>query len=77
GVSASSLPLYVIAEKILSEGEHLPADWAVHGTTGYDFLNDVNGLFVNSEQKKAFDKIYHHFLNREVNFDNLVNSTKK
>src|SRR5262249_19878806 len=30
-------PLYVVAEKILSEGEALPSDWAVDGITGYDF----------------------------------------
>ena len=39
-------PLYVVAEKILSGGERLPPRWAVHGTTGYNFLNDLNGLFV-------------------------------
>jgi len=30
---------YVVAEKILSSGESLNADWQVHGTTGYGFLN--------------------------------------
>ena len=42
-------PLYVLAEKILGEHEPLPADWAVDGTTGYDFLVTVNGLFVAAE----------------------------
>src|SRR5207248_1250313 len=28
---------YVLVEKILSAGEELPADWPVHGTTGYEF----------------------------------------
>ena len=54
-------PLYVIAEKILSEGEPLPADWAVDGTTGYDFLNAVNGLFVDGDGREAFDRIYQGF----------------
>ena len=44
-------PLYVVVEKILSGGEQLPSGWAVHGTTGYNFLNQVNGLFVDSEQR--------------------------
>ena len=43
---SEDLPLYVLAEKILSPGESLP-DWAIHGTTGYDFLNLVNTLFVD------------------------------
>ncbi|MEA2692302.1 MAG: (1-_4)-alpha-D-glucan 1-alpha-D-glucosylmutase, partial [Acidobacteriota bacterium] len=38
---------YVVAEKILEPGERLPADWPIEGTTGYDFLNLVNGLFVD------------------------------
>lgn len=38
--------LYTVAEKILSSGEVLPESFALEGTTGYDFLNDVNGLFV-------------------------------
>lgn len=70
-------PLYVVAEKILSEGESLPASWAVDGTTGYDFLNSVNGLFVDSSNRKAFDKIYNRFAGNEVSFGNLTNSTKK
>ncbi len=37
----SSRPLYVVAEKMLARGERLPAGWAIHGTTGYEFLNLV------------------------------------
>src|SRR5204863_6498729 len=40
--------LYVVVEKILASHEHLRADWPVHGTTGYDFVNLVNGLFVDA-----------------------------
>ena len=38
---------WVVAEKILAEGEPLPADWPCAGTTGYDALNLVQGLFVD------------------------------
>ena len=70
-------PLYVVGEKILSEGEALPSDWAIHGTTGYDFLNDVNGLFVDGNNRAAFDKVYRDFIGSSVNFNSLINSTKK
>src|SRR5205823_6041185 len=43
-------PLYVVAEKILAEGEPLPPDWAVAGTVGYDFLCTLNGLFVEDRK---------------------------
>ena len=70
-------PLYVVGEKILSEGEALPSDWAIHGTTGYDFLNEVNGLFVDGNNRAAFDKVYRDFIGSSVNFNSLINSTKK
>src|SRR4029450_6193117 len=37
-------PLYVLAEKILSGHEQLPRRWAVHGPTGYNYLNELKGL---------------------------------
>lgn len=39
-------PLYVLIEKILEHGEWLNTKWTVHGTTGYEFMNLVNGIFV-------------------------------
>lgn len=69
-------PVYVVAEKILSETEPLPLDWAVYGTTGYDFLNAVNGLYVNSQNRALFDRIYSDFLNATLRFDRLVYEAK-
>jgi (1->4)-alpha-D-glucan 1-alpha-D-glucosylmutase len=37
---------YILVEKILQEEESLPLDWPVEGTTGYEFLSDLNGLFL-------------------------------
>jgi (1->4)-alpha-D-glucan 1-alpha-D-glucosylmutase len=73
----SARPLYVVAEKILSKGESLPEDWAVYGTTGYDFLNHVNGIFVEAANRDAVDQIYRDFIGGQINFRNLINSTKK
>ncbi len=74
---ALTWPLYVVAEKILSAGESLPRDWAVDGTTGYDFLNAVNGIFVQSTNRKQFDRIYSHFTASTFHFADLVNVNKK
>jgi (1->4)-alpha-D-glucan 1-alpha-D-glucosylmutase len=74
---ATPWPLYVIAEKILSEGESLPRDWAVYGTTGYDFMNEVNGLFVDRGNLRAMDRVYSQFTGTSIHFGNLVNSWKK
>ena len=70
-------PLYVVAEKILGEGESLPRDWAVAGTSGYDFLAVTDGLFVDAQNAGAFDEIYNRFCEGRVKFANLVNETKK
>jgi (1->4)-alpha-D-glucan 1-alpha-D-glucosylmutase len=75
--SRAAMPLYVVAEKILSEGEPLPSDWLVFGTTGYDFLNAVNGLFVDGRNRGAFDRIYRHLTGERIDFRSLTNSTKK
>jgi (1->4)-alpha-D-glucan 1-alpha-D-glucosylmutase len=39
---------WVVAEKILEGGEQLPADWDCAGTTGYDSLAMVGGLFTDA-----------------------------
>lgn len=71
-------PLYVVVEKILSRGEHLPDSWPVDGTTGYDFANLANGLFVDASNQKAFTRLYSDFTHTApTNFGELVNSTKK
>ncbi|MDO0910773.1 malto-oligosyltrehalose synthase [Streptomyces sp. DT2A-34] len=38
---------WTVVEKILSDGEHLPASWPVAGTTGYDALRHIDGLFTD------------------------------
>jgi (1->4)-alpha-D-glucan 1-alpha-D-glucosylmutase len=38
---------WLVVEKILAPGESLPASWPVDGTTGYDALREVCGVFVD------------------------------
>ena len=73
----SERPIYVVVEKILGRGETLPADWPVHGTTGYDFLNMVNGLFVDGSNSRAFEEVYARFVKSRISFDDLVYEKKK
>ena len=69
--------LFVVVEKILGKGEALPHTWPVAGTTGYDFLNLVNGLFVHGAQERAMDTAYTRFVTQRVAYDDLVYHTKK
>ena len=49
---------WILAEKILQPGEELRDDWAVDGTAGYDFLNEVGGLFVDPAGEHALTELY-------------------
>ena len=49
---------YVVVEKILAGDEELPDGWACHGTTGYEAMNAINGLFVEPAGLAALDRVY-------------------
>ncbi len=68
---------YLIVEKILTGKERLRAEWPVDGTTGYEFANLVNGLFVDHSSAKQIDRIYRSFSGMETNFSDLVYECKK
>ncbi|MFN2556876.1 MAG: malto-oligosyltrehalose synthase [Nitriliruptorales bacterium] len=61
GHAAGLEPFYVVVEKILAGNERLPEDWPVAGTTGYEFLVDLNGLFVDPEGLERLDYLYRRF----------------
>lgn len=69
-------PLYVVVEKILSIEEPLPREWPVAGTTGYDFLNYVNGLFVESSGLAELVKTYNRFMHERADFRSMVYASK-
>jgi len=70
-------PFYIIAEKILLKAEKLPDSWPVFDTTGYDFANQVNGLFVDTSNAKTFETLYTRFMNHRVDFPEVVYDKKK
>jgi len=70
-------PFYVVVEKILGEGEDLPAEWPVQGTTGYDFLNFANGVFVSAGGARALGETYARFLREGQGFETMVYEKKK
>jgi (1->4)-alpha-D-glucan 1-alpha-D-glucosylmutase len=55
---------WVVVEKILEAGETLPADWACAGTTGYDTLRMVDGLFLEPAAAGALTDEYEGFSRR-------------
>jgi (1->4)-alpha-D-glucan 1-alpha-D-glucosylmutase len=68
---------YLVVEKILAADEHLRSSWPVHGTTGYEFTNQLNGLFVVTSAAKRMARLYSSFTGEHVNFDDLLYQSKK
>jgi (1->4)-alpha-D-glucan 1-alpha-D-glucosylmutase len=77
GASADEGAFYIVAEKILSPGESLPKSWAVAGTTGYDFLNLLNGIFVDRSQARAMEHLYARLIKERPPFAEVVYECKR
>lgn len=68
---------YIVVEKILTDEENLPRTWQVQGTTGYEFLNHVNGLFVKDTGGLEIDRFYRQFTGNTQDFSDLLHECKK
>jgi (1->4)-alpha-D-glucan 1-alpha-D-glucosylmutase len=68
--------IYMLAEKILTGSETLRKDWRVHGTTGYDFANQVAQVLVDSSAETVMTKIFHRFIGHSVPFGHLLYAKK-
>jgi (1->4)-alpha-D-glucan 1-alpha-D-glucosylmutase len=67
---------YIIVEKILARDESLPHPWPVQGTTGYDFLNAANGLFVKRGNADRLDRLYREFTGVNVPCRELLRKSR-
>jgi (1->4)-alpha-D-glucan 1-alpha-D-glucosylmutase len=74
---ADQSPLYVIVEKILARDETLPTSWPIDGTTGYEFLNLLNGLFVDRRGAYALYTAYSRFTGQPHSFIQVLYESKR
>lgn len=68
---------WVVAEKILEQGERLPADWACTGTTGYDALNLVQALFVDPAGRDLLLRGWAELSGDDRSADEVVEESKR
>jgi len=68
---------YIAVEKILEHWEQIPDEWPVQGTTGYDFLNFVNGLYCLSESREKLTRTYNSFIRSKMSYGDLLYEKKK
>jgi (1->4)-alpha-D-glucan 1-alpha-D-glucosylmutase len=71
------MPLYIVGEKILIKSERMPEDWPIFSTTGYVFLNSVNGIFIEMANDRAFEDIYRRFIRARMDYQDLLYEKKK
>jgi (1->4)-alpha-D-glucan 1-alpha-D-glucosylmutase len=68
---------YVVVEKILEHGEALPPGFPCAGTTGYDFLDTVNAVFVDPAGVGRLTEIYHRYTGLTTPYEDVVYERKK
>ncbi|MEU4245507.1 malto-oligosyltrehalose synthase [Actinoplanes sp. NPDC026619] len=72
---AAAPDAWIVVEKILEPGEEMPA-WPVGGTTGYDSLAEVCGVFVDPSTEAFFDTLQHHLTGGERSWQDQVHEAK-
>lgn len=72
-MAGSEIP--IVVEKILEPGEELP-NWPIEGTTGYDFLAQVNNIFTDQKSEKGFTRFYNELTGKKKPVNEQVRDKK-
>ncbi len=67
---------WIVAEKILMPDESVPESWPIAGTTGYDFLNRVLGLFIDPKGESPLSEFYAEFTGESTDYPALAREKK-
>jgi (1->4)-alpha-D-glucan 1-alpha-D-glucosylmutase len=67
----------VFMEKILSPGERLRDEWPVAGTTGYDFLNQAEALFLSPTGAEQMEQDYRRVTRQPLPFSAVAQAGKR
>ncbi len=70
-------PFYVVVEKILGEGEKLSTFAGVHGTTGYEWMNVITHLLIDSKGLDSLDEIWRQISNQSPRLAPVVRAAKR
>ena len=67
---------WIVGEKILARGEFLRREWPIEGTSGYDFLNMVSGLFIEPAGLRQLGEAYCEFTGESADFPGIAHEKK-
>lgn len=70
-------PAWLIVEKILAPGEALPTDWGVDGTTGYDFMDQVDAVLHDGRSEPILASFWSEISGRPAAFADEEQSARR
>ena len=70
-------PFYIVVEKILAEGEAMPALPGIAGTTGYEWLNTISRLLLDPAGRAQLDALWREIDPAQSNFADVLESSKR
>jgi (1->4)-alpha-D-glucan 1-alpha-D-glucosylmutase len=76
-LTAGASGCWIVTEKILTGDERLPADWDCAGTTGYDSLRVIGGLFTDPAGAPALTAGYESFTGGPAEFGPVAQAAKR
>jgi (1->4)-alpha-D-glucan 1-alpha-D-glucosylmutase len=74
---SKSRPFYLVAEKILADGERLPRFAGVAGTTGYEWLNVISRLLLDDRGLATLERTWCDVSGDELGFDAVLIDAKR
>jgi (1->4)-alpha-D-glucan 1-alpha-D-glucosylmutase len=75
--AAGTCAHYLLVEKIVEHGERVRDDWPIAGTTGYEFISLLAGLFVEPGNEAAMRNTYQRFTGTEVDYEADARDAKR
>jgi (1->4)-alpha-D-glucan 1-alpha-D-glucosylmutase len=73
----NSKPFYVVIEKILGEQEKLNTLSGVHGTTGYEWMNAITRVLIDSNGLEPLDEIWRQISNQPPELEPVLREAKR
>ncbi|BDA86253.1 malto-oligosyltrehalose synthase [Aureimonas sp. SA4125] len=67
----------IFVEKILTGEERLRKSWEIEGTTGYEFISALSGLYVDPEQEEGMTRAYSQFIGEDEDLRQMILRQKR
>ncbi len=68
---------YIIVEKILAANEHLPSEWGVDGTTGYEFMDQVSALLHDPAGEAPLTRLWSDMSGNSRSYEEEVRAARR